>query len=74
MLVLITPRQDHHIMPVPYCSVQFITNYQYKRQAYMYVATIVLPVTGYMDKLYPNIDVTATSCAISKGFLSSLRV
>lgn len=61
-------------MPMPYCALQMVTHYQYKRQGYMSVSTIVLPVTGYRDKMYSNIDVATVNTAFVKGFLSSLRV
>lgn len=74
MMILIIPKNDPQIMPVPYCAIQLITNYQYKRQGYMCVSTVVLPVTGYFEKLYKNIDSSLVSFALARGFLSSLRV
>ena len=73
MTLLFNPKNDPQIMPVPYCALQIVTNYQYKRQGYMSVSTIVLPVTVYLSKLYPTIDVTTVNCCFAKGFLSSLR-
>lgn len=40
----------------------------------MCVSTVVLPVTGYFEKLYKNIDSSLVSFALARGFLSSLRV
>lgn len=40
----------------------------------MSVATIVQPVTGYYQRLYDSIDTIASSCALARGFLSSLRM
>ncbi len=60
--------------PPPFCALQFTTNYQYKRQCYMSIATIIQPVTGYMDRLYKSIDPICASSALAKGFLSSLRM
>ena len=40
----------------------------------MCVSTVVLPVTGYFEKLYKNIDSGLVSFALTRGFLSSLRV
>ena len=74
MMILIIPKNDPQIMPVSYCAIQLITNYQYKRQGYMCVSTVVLPVTGYFEKLYKNIDSGLVSFALTRGFLSSLRV
>lgn len=51
-----------------------ITNYQYKRQSYLCVSTIVQPVTGYVEKLYPGIDYITTITCLAKGYFSSLRM
>jgi hypothetical protein len=40
----------------------------------MSVSTIIQPVTGYLDRLYKSVDQIAVSNALSKGFLSSLRM
>lgn len=40
----------------------------------MTVANIVQPVSGFLDRIYESIDPQNMSAAISKGFLSSLRM
>lgn len=73
IIVLVSPSNSVQTPP-PFCCFQLITNYQYKRQSYMSVATIVQPVTGYYQRLYDSIDTIASSCALARGFLSSLRM
>ena len=62
------------IEPNPFCAIQVVMNYRYKRQDYLMVANIVQPVSGYLDRIYQSIDPQAMSAALSKGFLSSLRM
>lgn len=40
----------------------------------MSVATIVQPVTGYIERLYPSIDPIIVVTTLSKIFLSNLRM
>jgi hypothetical protein len=51
-----------------------ITNYRYKRQSFISIATMVQPVTGYLDRLYASIDVQGTTAALARKFLSALRM
>lgn len=76
LTLLVSPSahtQFNNYIP-PYMCIQFISNYQYKRQSFLCVSTVVQPVTGYIEKLYQGIDPISTSSAIAKGFLSSLRM
>ena len=53
--ILVAPSakaNDYNTYIPPFCCVQLITNYQYKRQSLLCVATIVQPVTGHLSKLY----------------------
>ena len=61
-------------MLLPYFCLQIITNYFYKRQHYISIATIVNPITGYVDKLYKGIDYQICSSVIYRTHLSSLRL
>jgi hypothetical protein len=66
LVVLVAPDAER---TVSFCAIQIITNYQYKRQNFMSVATVIQPVTGYMERLYKSIDPVATSVVLGKGFL-----
>ena len=60
--------------PNPFCAIQVVINYRYKRQDFLTVANIVQPVSGYLDRIYESIDPQVMSAGLSKGFLSSLRM
>lgn len=73
IFALVTPSSTNQY-PYPYCCIQIVTNYIYKRQSLICVSTIVQPVTGQIERLYSSIDTYSSITALSKGFLSSLRM
>jgi hypothetical protein len=72
LFIMVTPASSNSISP--FCGIQMITNYCYKKQNFVSVATIVQPITGYTDRLYASIDVQTTICGLGKKFLSALRM
>lgn len=59
----------------PYCSMQVITNYQYKRQSFINVTTIVQPISGHLERLYDSIvDPQISIALLARFFMSSLRM
>ena len=51
-----------------------ITNYFYKRQHYVSVATLIQPITGYVERLYADIEFQVCSAVIYRSHMSSLRL
>lgn len=70
---LVSPSKSA-LEPNPFFATQIVVNYRYKRQDYMTVINYVLPVSGYLNRLYESIDSQVTSAALAKGFFSSLRM
>lgn len=71
-VIIVTPSKASSISP--FCGIQMITNYRYKKQSFISIATMVQPVTGYLDRLYGSIDVQGTTSALARKFLSALRM
>lgn len=63
-----------NLQPSPFFGLQVITNYRYRRQSFISVASYIQPVTGYMDKLYSSIDAPVSIVCLAKKFLSALRM
>lgn len=72
LFIMVTPTSSNSVSP--FCGIQMITNYCYKRQNFVSIATIVQPITGFTDRLYASIDVQTTICGLAKKFLSALRM
>ena len=51
-----------------------ITNYFYKRQHYVSVATLIQPVTGFIERLYNDIEFQVCSAVGYRSHMSSLRL
>lgn len=72
LTVIVNPAPNVQLSP--FCGLQIIVNYRYKRQSFVTIATYIQPITGYMDKLYSQIDPVVSIVCLSKKFLSVLRV
>ena len=59
---------------MPYFAMQIVTNYLYNRQHFVTVNTVVLPLTGSLEKLYANQDYTIAATTLHRTFMSSLRL
>lgn len=57
-----------------FCCLQIITNYRFKRQSFISIATVVQPVTGFLPKLYASIDIQLANASLAKQFFSALRM
>lgn len=75
ILMLVSPSKytQAHDEP-PYCAIQLITNYRYKKQSFACVSTIIQPVTTNLNKLYAGINFENTSAVFGKMILSGLRM
>ena len=73
IVVIVTPSPNVEKIS-PFCGLQVITHYQYKRQNFSSVATIVQPVTGFVSRLYDGIDGAVAITALGKKFMSILRM
>jgi len=60
--------------PLPYFSMQVITNYIYCGKHYMSVNTAVLPLTTSIDRLFENINLQFTTSSLIKSYMSSIRL
>jgi hypothetical protein len=60
--------------PMPYFSMQTVTNYIYNRKHFMSVNTSVLPFTSNIDYLFENINYQISAATIFRSYLSSLRL
>jgi hypothetical protein len=60
--------------PVPYLSLQIVTNYLLNRKHYMQVTTAILPFTSSIDYLFENINYQITAATVFRTYLSSLRL
>lgn len=60
--------------PVPYFSIQIVTNYISNRKHYLQVTTAVLPFTTNIETLFENINYQISAVTIFRTFLSSLRL
>lgn len=61
-------------LPLPYFSIQIVTNYIYQRKHYLSVNTGVVPFTSSIDRLFENMHVQATASTFFKIYMSSLRL
>lgn len=60
--------------PMPYFSIQIITNYIRNRKHYLSVSTAVMPFTSSLDRLFENINLQISAASIFKTYLSALRL
>lgn len=60
--------------PMPYFSMQTVTNYILNRKHYMAVNTLVMPFTSKLDLLFDNLNYAVTAATIFRTYMSSLRL
>ena len=66
--------QESNTPPLPYFSMQIISNYIYGRKHYMQVNTSVLPLTTSLDRLFQNMNLQMVTATMFKAYLSSIRL